>query len=285
MATWFSRKSTGISAASTKSIDAPEGYWKNCPSCNEVLSQRQLANEWHVCPKCGFHLGLDSDGYFRMLFDDAQFEVFDAHLSSLDVLEFVDRQPYHKRIVAAKAKTQLNDAARGAFGNIGGIPVSVGCMDFSFIGGSMGSVVGEVLTRVIRRGVEHKSPVIIISRSGGARMQEAALSLMQLAKTSANLAVLAEHKLPYVSVMADPTTGGVSASFAMLGDVNIAEPGALIGFAGPRVIRETIGQDLPEGFQRSEFLLEKGFLDGVVDRRNLKAYLANLFNLLLEPSK
>lgn len=279
---WFSRLSTGVAPDAEKRSDAPDGYWKNCPSCSETLSQRQLNNEYNVCPKCGHHFGLSSLGYFEMLFDKSEFELFDGNLYSVDALQFTDRQPYPKRLAAAQAKTGLNDAARGAVGKMGGMDVSIGCMDFSFIGGSMGSVVGEILTRAIRRGIERKIPVIIISRSGGARMQEASLSLMQLAKTSGNLAVLAEKGIPYISVLTDPTTGGVSASFAMLGDLNIAEPGSLIGFAGPRVIRESIGQDLPEGFQRAEFLLEKGFLDDVVDRRNMRSYIIRVLRMLLE---
>lgn len=280
---WFTRKSAGIQTDAKRS-DTPDGYWKNCPSCGEILSQRQLKNDFNVCPKCSHHLGMTSLEYFDLLFDEDSYTLYDEDLKAVDALGFVDRQPYPKRLATAQAKTGMSDAIRSAVGTIGGHRVSIGCMDFSFIGGSMGSVVGEVLTRTIRRGVSEKIPVIIISRSGGARMQEAALSLMQMAKTSANLGVLAEHGLPYISILTDPTTGGVSASFAMLGDLNIAEPNALIGFAGPRVIRETIGQDLPEGFQRAEFLLEKGFLDDVVDRRNLKRYLTQVFDLLLEPS-
>jgi acetyl-CoA carboxylase carboxyl transferase subunit beta len=279
---WFSRKSVGIQTEAKSRSEAPDGYWRNCPHCGEIISQRQLKNDLHVCPKCSYHFNLDSLGYFEVLFDNGEFETFDENLTSVDVLAFTDRIPYSQRIVQTQKKTGLNDAARSAMGKIGGHTTSIGCMDFGFIGGSMGSVVGEILTRSIRRGIEHKCPVIIISKSGGARMQEGALSLMQLAKTSANLAVLGEHKLPYISIMTDPTTGGVSASYAMLGDLNIAEPNALIGFAGPRVIRETIGQDLPEGFQRAEFLLEKGFLDEVVDRRKMRDYLINIFNLLLE---
>lgn len=276
---WFSRNTKKISTTTSHKNDTPDNYWKLCPSCNATLSQRELDQHERVCHHCGHHFSLDAQGYFDLLFD-GDYQTFDEHLSAVDALKFVDKKPYPARLSAAKNSTGLSDAARAALGEINGIQTSVACMDFKFIGGSMGSVVGEVLTRAIRRGVTHNCPVIIISQSGGARMMEAALSLMQMAKTSANLAVLAEKGLPYISIMTHPTTGGVTASYAMLGDINLAEPNALIGFAGPRVIRETIGQDLPDGFQRSEFLVEKGFLDDVIDRRHLKSYLGTLLHHL-----
>lgn len=276
---WFSRNSKKISTTITDKNETPDNYWKLCPSCSATLSQRELDQNNSVCMHCGHHFSLDAQGYFELLFDD-QFQTFDENLKTLDALGFVDKKPYTTRLAAAQKNTGLSDAARAAMGTINGQKISVACMDFKFIGGSMGSVVGEVLTRAIRRGVEHNCPVLIISQSGGARMMEAALSLMQMAKTSVNLAVLAEKGLPYISLMTHPTTGGVTASYAMLGDFNLAEPNALIGFAGPRVIRETIGQDLPDGFQRAEFLVEKGFLDDVVDRRNLKNYLGKLLTHL-----
>ncbi|MEM0964170.1 MAG: acetyl-CoA carboxylase, carboxyltransferase subunit beta, partial [Bacteroidota bacterium] len=234
-----------------------------------------------VCPECGYHYPMSGLGYLNLLFDDGHFQRHDDSLRSVDPLGFVDRKNYTDRVVAAERKSGLNDAAVSGTGLLSGHPTSIAAMDFSFIGGSMGSVVGETVARAIRRGIDEQRAVIVISQSGGARMMEGALSLMQMAKTSANLAVLAERGLPYVSVLTHPTTGGVTASFAMLGDVNIAEPDALIGFAGPRVIRETIGRDLPRGFQTSEFLLEKGFVDRISPRAELHDTIALLLDHLM----
>ena len=224
---------------------------------------------------------MDASGYFHLLFDDGVYEIHDDDLVSTDPLEFRDRKSYKQRLEAARLKTGVNEAARAATGTIGGHDISVASMDFSFIGGSMGSVVGEIISRAIKRGIDRETPVMVISQSGGARMMEGAMSLMQMAKTSVHLARLSEMGLPYISLLTNPTTGGVTASFAMLGDFNIAEPGALIGFAGPRVIRETIGQDLPEDFQRAEFLLDKGFVDMIVDRRELRDRVRHILDLVM----
>lgn len=281
---WFRRKKAGIQTGSSQKNETPDGYWANCPECKEIVNRRELEENLLVCPTCGHHYRTSSLAYFEMLFDDSTFELLFDTLRSVDILGFEDRKPYAQRLDEARAKNPgLPDAVRSASGLIGGHAVSVAAMDFSFIGGSMGSVVGEVLTRTIQRAYNEKTPLVIISQSGGARMMEGAYSLMQLAKTSANLARFAEVKLPYISILTHPTTGGVTASFAMLGDIHLAEPGALIGFAGPRVIRETIGKDLPEGFQRSEFLLKKGFVDRIVPRGELRESLIHLFDLILEP--
>ncbi|GIV61670.1 MAG: acetyl-coenzyme A carboxylase carboxyl transferase subunit beta [Rhodothermaceae bacterium] len=281
---WFKRKEAGIRTPATDQNDVPEGQWIKCSQCKEIINRRALEDNARVCPKCGFHFKMDSLGFFRLLFDDGRYELYDEHLKPVDALSFVDRKPYPARITEAQRKTGLNDAARSAMGTIGGHRTSVAALDFSFIGGSMGSVVGEIVARSIKRAYTEETPLLIISQSGGARMMEGALSLMQMAKTSAHLTRLADKGLPYISLMTDPTTGGVTASFAMLGDFNLAEPGALIGFAGPRVIRETMGQDLPDGFQRAEFLLEKGFIDFIVDRRELRERLIHLLDLIREPS-
>jgi acetyl-CoA carboxylase carboxyl transferase subunit beta len=279
---WFKRQSAGIQTKKHEQNEAPEGYWVKCPECDHITSRRELEEHLLVCPKCGYHHPMDALDYFHLLFDDGAFERHDAGLRSTDPLSFVDRKPYLARIEAAERTSGLNDAALAATGTVGGHPLSAAAMDFSFIGGSMGSVVGEIVARATRRAVEQDRALLIISQSGGARMMEGALSLMQMAKTSANLARLAEKGLPYFSLMTHPTTGGVTASFAMLGDLNLAEPGALIGFAGPRVIRETIGRDLPKGFQRAEFLLEKGFVDLVVPRSELRGTLVGLLDQLFE---
>ena len=278
---WFQRKTAGIKTQRTEQNESPEGYWRKDPNTGEMVSLRSL-EENHMVTESGYHFPLSGLGYCRMLFDDGEFERFDEHLVSDDPLEFHDRKPYKTRLEAAQKNTGLNDAVVAALGTVGGHKLSLAAMDFSFIGGSMGSVVGEVIARAIRRAVEHECALMIISQSGGARMMEGALSLMQMAKTSANLAVLDERGLPYFSLMTFPTTGGVTASFAMLGDVNVAEPGALIGFAGPRVIRETIGRDLPKGFQSAEFLLEQGFLDDIVPRPRLREALIHMLNLIFE---
>ena len=279
---WFKRQSAGIQTERSERNETPEGYWHNCPECGTITSQRDLEDHALVCPSCGHHFPMSGLGYLRLLFDEGAFDRHDSGLHSADPLQFEDRKPYPARIAAAEAKTHLNDAAVSGTGSVGGHPTSIAAMDFSFIGGSMGSVVGEIVARAVRRAVEEDRACLVISQSGGARMMEGALSLMQMAKTSANLAVLAEKKLPFVSLMTHPTTGGVTASFAMLGDLNLAEPGALIGFAGPRVIRETIGRDLPKGFQRAEFLVEKGFVDAIVPRTELRDTFAHLLDLLLD---
>ena len=279
---WFKRQKAGINTKLSEQIDVPEGQWAKCPVSGEIINKRVLEENAMVFPGSGYHMSMSSKGYFDMLFDDAEYTLHDEELKSLDALEFTDRKSYTSRISAAQNKSGLNDAARAAVGKIGGHRVSIAAMDFSFIGGSMGSVVGEIIARAIKRAYTEGIPLLIISQSGGARMMEGALSLMQMAKTSAHLARLHEEGLPFVSLLTNPTTGGVTASFAMLGDFNIAEPNALIGFAGPRVIRETIGQDLPRGFQRSEFLQEHGFIDFIVDRRSLKAHLVQLFDLVME---
>ena len=274
---WFKRDTAGIQTDRRDRNETPEGYWQKCPSCDTITSQRELEENLLVCPSCGHHFPMSGLGYLGLLFDEGVYTRYDAGLHSGDPLDFVDKKAYTDRIVAAERKTGLNDAVVSGTGRIGGQPASVAAMDFSFIGGSMGSVVGEVISRAVRRAADEERACVVISQSGGARMMEGALSLMQMAKTSANLAVLAERGLPYVSVLTHPTTGGVTASFAMLGDVNFAEPGALIGFAGPRVIRETIGRDLPKGFQTAEFLVEKGFVDRIVPRPTLRPTLVNLF--------
>lgn len=279
---WFKRQQAGIRTQQKDRNDVPEGQWSKCPGCGEIINSRQLEDNLSVCPKCSHHYPVSSREYFRILFDEDRYERFDADLFAVDALEFVDRKTYKSRLQAAQSKTGLNDAVQSAVGKIGGRSTSVAAMDFQFIGGSMGSVVGEVIARAIKRAYTEAIPLVIISQSGGARMMEGALSLMQMAKTSAHLARLSDLGLPYIAVLTNPTTGGVTASFAMLGDVTIAEPGALIGFAGPRVIRETMGQDLPDGFQRSEFLQQQGFVDAVVDRRGLKAKISQVLDLLLE---
>ncbi len=275
---WFKRNSAGIKTDRRDRNETPEGYWLKCPSCDTITSQRELEEHLLVCPSCGHHYPMSGLGYLGLLFDEGAYDRHDADLHSIDPLEFVDRKTYPERIVAADRKTGLNDAAVSGTGVIGGHPASVAAMDFTYIGGSMGSVVGETVARAVRRAVDEDRACVVISQSGGARMMEGALSLMQMAKTSANLAVLAEKGLPYVSVLTHPTTGGVTASFAMLGDLNLAEPGALIGFAGPRVIRETIGRDLPPGFQTAEFLKEQGFVDRIVARDRLRPTLVQLFD-------
>ena len=270
---WFKRKKAGILTEKQDQNDVPEGQWAKCPKSGEIINRRELEENFLVFPGSGYHLTMNPLGYFRMLYDNGAFERFDEHLQSVDALHFEDRKPYGQRLEQAKQKTGLSDAARAAMGDIGGHRVSVAAMDFSFIGGSMGAVVGEVVSGAIRRACAERTPLLIISQSGGARMMEGAISLMQMAKTSAHLARLADLGLPYVSLLTNPTTGGVTASFAMLGDINLAEPDALIGFAGPRVIRETIGSDLPDDFQRAERLEEHGFVDRIVDRRNLREEL------------
>ena len=275
---WFKRKNKGIQTPTEAKMETPDGLWYKTPS-GAIVHMRELRNNAYVCSEDGYHVRIGSKEYFDILFDN-EFTELDKDLKSADPLKFVDSKPYPQRIKAAQDKTSLNDAVRSAHGKVNGIDITIACMDFSFIGGSMGSVVGEKIARAIDYSLENKIPFLMISKSGGARMMEASFSLMQMAKTSAKLALLSEAKIPYISLMTDPTTGGVTASFAMLGDFNIAEPGALIGFAGPRVIRETIGKDLPKGFQSAEFVEEHGFLDFIVDRRDLKAKLSTLLNML-----
>jgi acetyl-CoA carboxylase carboxyl transferase subunit beta len=271
---WFKRIQDGITTKSTEKKEIPEGAWHQCSNCKTVVTSQQHADRMHVCNYCGHHDRIGSEEYFALLFDEGKYREIAPKIASEDPLSFSDTKSYESRLAAAKKKTGLTDALRTAAGDLGGVPVVISCMDFQFIGGSMGSVVGEKIARGIDLALKKGCPFICISKSGGARMMEAGLSLMQMAKTSAKLSLLANAGLPYISVLTDPTTGGVTASFAMLGDMNIAEPNALIGFAGPRVVKETIGKDLPEGFQRSEFLLEHGFLDAIVERKNLKSQIA-----------
>lgn len=279
--TWFLRKAKGIQTPTKDKKDVPDGLWYKLPS-GKIIHTRELKNNAYVSPDDGYHVRIGSREYFELLFDKNKFTELDAKMVSNDPLKFVDSKPYIGRLKASIKKTHLSDAVRTAYGKMNGVNLVVACMDFAFIGGSMGSVVGEKIARAIDYSLKKKYPLIIISKSGGARMMEAGYSLMQMGKTSAKLALLSEAKVPFISLMTDPTTGGVTASFAMLGDFNIAEPGALIGFAGPRVIREFMGKDLPKGFQTSEFLLENGFLDFIVDRRKLKNTLTTLLNMLLE---
>jgi acetyl-CoA carboxylase carboxyl transferase subunit beta len=276
---WFKRTDKGIKTSTAEKKDAPDGLWFKTPN-GKIIHTRELKNNAYVCPDDDFHVKIGSKEYFEILFDDNKFKELDKDMKSGDPLKFVDTKPYSSRIEATIVKTELNDAVRSAVGKMNGLDIVVSCMDFNFIGGSMGSVVGEKIARAIDHSLKNKIPFLMISKSGGARMMEAGFSLMQMAKTSAKLALLDQTGIPYISLLTDPTTGGVTASYAMLGDFNIAEPGALIGFAGPRVIRETIGKDLPKGFQSSEFVLEHGFLDFIIDRRQLKSRLTSLLNLL-----
>ena len=277
---WFTRKEKGINTPTELKREAPDGMWHQCTECKHVIqSKEHIQNAW-VCPECNYHTRIGSLEYFQLLFDGDSFDEIAPNLESGDPLSFIDTKAYPDRIKATQKKSGLKDAVRAGVGIVGGHKLVIACMDFSFIGGSMGSVVGEKIGRAIDYAREHKFPFLMISKSGGARMMEAGFSLMQMAKTSAKLALLDKEGVPYISLLTDPTTGGVTASYAMLGDFNIAEPGALIGFAGPRVIKETIGRDLPEGFQSSEFVLEHGFLDFIVDRKELKQKLATLFDLL-----
>src|SRR5712692_2585748 len=270
---WFKRQSGELDTSGEKKVRT-EGLWVKCDRCRQIIWKKDLEENLNVCPKCERHFRIDARTRLAQLLDDDQYEVFDANLISTDPLKFVDLKTYSSRLKQAQADTGLKDAVINARGKLNGRPVIVSAMEYSFIGGSMGAVVGEVITRAIEHATETRAPIIIVSASGGARMMEGVISLIQLAKISAALARLDEARVPYISVLTDPTTGGVTASFAMLGDLNIAEPGALIGFAGPRVIEQTIRQKLPQGFQRSEFLLAHGFLDAVVKRGEMKAYIA-----------
>ena len=277
---WFKRVEKGIVTPTEQKKETPDGLWYKCPECKAVATMAEHKRLLHVCGNCNHHDRIDAADYFDFLFDKGEFTEMDADLTSGDPLRFVDTKAYPQRLVATERNTGLKDAVRTGHGLSAGQPLVVAAMDFKFIGGSMGSVVGEKIARAIDYARQHRAPFLMISRSGGARMMEAGYSLMQMAKTSAKLALLSEAGVPYVSLLTDPTTGGVTASFAMLGDFNIAEPGALIGFAGPRVIKETIGKDLPKGFQSAEFVLEHGFLDFIVDRRELKQRLADLLGML-----
>ena len=276
---WFKRTDKGIKTSTAEKKDAPDGLWFKTPN-GTIVHTRELKSNAYVCPNDDFHVKIGSKEYFEILFDNNVFTELDEGMKSGDPLKFVDTKSYSSRIEATITKSELNDAVRTAYGKLNGQELVIACMDFNFIGGSMGAVVGEKIARAVDHSLKHKIPFLMISKSGGARMMEAGFSLMQMAKTSAKLALLEKAGIPYISLLTDPTTGGVTASFAMLGDFNIAEPGALIGFAGPRVIRETIGKDLPKGFQSSEFVLEHGFLDFIVDRRQLKVKLSTLLNLL-----
>jgi acetyl-CoA carboxylase carboxyl transferase subunit beta len=276
---WFKRAKEGITTSTKDKKETPEGLWNKCSRCKTLFTAEDLATSFWVCDRCSNHERIGSEEYFHILFDGGKYTELDAKLSSGDPLEFSDTKKYTDRIKATQKATGLTDAIRTAYGNLDEHPFVVAAMDFSFVGGSMGSVMGEKIARAIDKAIALKAPFMIISKSGGARMMEAGFSLMQMAKVSGKLGQLAEHKLPYVSFLTDPTTGGVTASFAMLGDINIAEPEALIGFAGPRVVKETIGRDLPDGFQTSEFVLEHGFLDYIVDRRELKKTLGLSLNL------
>ena len=276
---WFKRQPVDLDQGGEKKIRT-EGLWVKCDQCRQIIWKKDLEENFNVCPKCGRHFRIDARTRLSQLFDDGEYETFSDNLKSTDPLKFVDLKPYSERLTKAEEETGLNDAVINARGKLNGRPVIISSMEYNFIGGSMGAVVGEMITRAVEEALERKQPLIIVSASGGARMMEGVLSLMQLAKISAALARLDEAKIPYISVLTDPTTGGVTASFAMLGDLNIGEPGALIGFAGPRVIEQTIRQKLPPGFQRSEFLLEHGMLDAVVHRKELKPYIARALEFM-----
>jgi acetyl-CoA carboxylase carboxyl transferase subunit beta len=277
--TWFKRQSGELDTSGEKKVRT-EGLWVKCEQCRQIIWKKDLEENLNVCPKCDKHFRIDARARLAQLLDDNQYDVTDADLVSTDPLKFVDLKAYSSRLKQAQSDTGLKDAVINAHGKLNGRPVIVSAMEYSFIGGSMGAVVGEAITRAIEQATDSKQPIIIISASGGARMMEGVVSLMQLAKISAALARLDEARVPYISVLTDPTTGGVTASFAMLGDLNIAEPGALIGFAGPRVIEQTIRQKLPQGFQRAEFLLEHGMLDAVVHRKQLKPYIARALEFM-----
>lgn len=273
---WFKRLRKGINTSTADKKETPEGLWTKCPSCNHIGTSSELKEQLFICPSCNYHHRIGSKEYFDILFDNNEFTVLFDQIKSKDALGFTDLKNYQKRLDEIHFKTDLKDSMRVAVGKLNGEGLVVACMDFEFIGGSLGSVMGEKFARAVDYCIEHHLPYMVISKSGGARMMESAFSLMQLAKTSGKLSQLSDAKLPFISMLTDPTFGGISASFGMLGDINIAEPGALIGFAGPRVIKETIKKDLPAGFQRSEFLLEHGFLDFIVDRKDLKNKLSEV---------
>jgi len=273
---WFKRIRKGISTSTADKKETPEGLWTKCPNCNHICTSSELKENLYICDKCNYHHRIGSDEYFAILFDNQEFDVLFDDIKSKDALNFTDLKNYQKRLDEIHSKTDLKDSMRVGVGKMNGESYVVACMDFEFIGGSLGSVMGEKFSRAVDYCIQHRLPYLVISKSGGARMMESAFSLMQLAKTSGKLSQLSDAKLPFISLLTDPTFGGISASFGMLGDLNIAEPGALIGFAGPRVIKETIKKDLPPGFQRSEFLLEHGFLDFIVDRKELKQKLSQV---------
>ena len=277
---WFKRIKEGITTSTHEKKETPDGLWSKCPKCKTIVTTEEHKKNLHCCINCNYHSRIGSAEYFEILFDNNKFTELDKEMTSLDPLKFKDKKKYPDRVKDMQKKTGLKDAVRTAHGKIKGEIVVIAAMDFTFIGGSMGSVVGEKIARAIDYARENKHPMLIISKSGGARMMEAGISLMQLAKTSAKLAQLSKAGLPFISLCTDPTFGGATASFSMLGDMNIAEPNALIGFAGPKVVKETIGKDLPEGFQTSEFLQEHGFLDFIVDRKDLKEKLAQLFRII-----
>lgn len=277
---WFKRIKKGILTSTADKKETPEGLWSKCPDCGYICTVNELREHLFVCPKCQYHHRIGSQEYFEILFDNNEYEVLYEEIRAKDFLGFTDLKSYQKRLEETWAKTDITDSIRVGSGKIKEMPFVVACMDFEFIGGSLGSVMGERIARAVDYCIAHKAPLMIICKSGGARMMESAFSLMQLAKVSGKLSELTDARIPYISFLTDPSFGGISASFGMLGDLNIAEPGALIGFAGPRVIKETIKKDLPEGFQRSEFLLEHGFLDFIVPRNELKEKLATVLNLL-----
>lgn len=277
---WYQRLRKGITTSTADKKETPEGLWTKCPECNYITTSSDLKENLFVCPKCGYHHRIGSDEYYWIIFDNNEYKDLFENIRSKDFLGFTDLKPYKKRLEEIYAKSDLKDSMRVAVGKVNGEELVCACMDFEFIGGSLGSVMGEKFSRAVDYCIEHKLPYLVICKSGGARMMESAFSLMQLAKTSGKLSQLSDAKLPYISLLTDPTFGGISASFGMLGDLNIAEPGALIGFAGPRVIKETIKKDLPPGFQRSEFLLEHGFLDFIVNRKELKNKLTQILRLL-----
>jgi acetyl-CoA carboxylase carboxyl transferase subunit beta len=280
---WFKRESGDLDNSGEKRVKT-EGLWVKCEGCRQIIWKKDLEDNLNVCPKCEKHFRIDARTRLAQLLDDNEYETFDGNLSSTDPLKFVDLKPYSSRLKQAQKDTGLKDAVINAHGKLMGRPVVASVMEYAFIGGSMGAVVGEAITRAVERAAETRTPLIIVSASGGARMMEGVISLMQLAKISAALARLDSAKVPYISLLTDPTTGGVTASFAMLGDLNIAEPGALIGFAGPRVIEQTIRQKLPAGFQRSEFLLQHGMLDAVVHRKQLKPYIGRALEFMVSSS-
>jgi acetyl-CoA carboxylase carboxyl transferase subunit beta len=277
---WFKRESGELDTSGEKKVRT-EGLWVKCEGCRQIIWKKDLEENMNVCPKCDKHFRIDARARLALLLDDNQYETFDGNISSTDPLKFVDLKPYSSRLKQAQKDTGLKDAIINAQGKLLGRPVVTSVMEYAFIGGSMGAVVGEAITRAVERAAEKRIPLVIVSASGGARMMEGVISLMQLAKISAALARLDKAKVPFISLLTDPTTGGVTASFAMLGDLNIAEPGALIGFAGPRVIEQTIRQKLPPGFQRSEFLLQHGMLDAVVSRKQLKPYIARALDFMV----
>jgi len=276
---WFKRESGELDTSGEKKVRT-EGLWVKCEGCRQIIWKKDLEENMNVCPKCDKHFRIDARARLALLLDDNQYETFDGNISSTDPLKFVDLKPYSSRLKQAQKDTGLKDAIINAQGKLLGRPVVASVMEYAFIGGSMGAVVGEAITRAVERAAEKRIPLVIVSASGGARMMEGVISLMQLAKISAALARLDKAKVPFISLLTDPTTGGVTASFAMLGDLNIAEPGALIGFAGPRVIEQTIRQKLPPGFQRSEFLLQHGMLDAVVSRKHLRPYIARALDFM-----